>query len=644
MKHLRQKDKDTRNPFHVKFNLTEKTIATLLFSSASVAVVVSAAILYTLIEGSFTFFTAPEVDILQFFFGAKWVPHGQTPSFGILPLLSGTLLIAGGTILIGAPLGIGAAIFLSEFASDRLRSIIKPIIEILAGIPSIVYGFFALMFISPIFRDFFGAGYFNAVSAIIVMSVMVLPIIVSISDDSMKAVPNHYRESSLAVGATKWETAVKIVMPAASSGIIAGVLLGLARAIGETMVVTLVAGSIARFSINPLDEVMTMTSYIAKVATGDIPPGVAVSAGFAVGLLLFAITFTINFIASKVVIKIKDGTPIKRNKKTFLSKLFSTIHLSILNKGIDNFKLVIKKLFQNFSQLFSKVKKPRSFSLEARYRRGKIGRSLIGSSLIFSVLFLIVLIVSITQQGIGELSFEFITSLPSYLRPDSAGIYPAIMGSIYLMLLTILFSAPLGVGAAIYLNEFARDTSYTRFLRRIIQNLAGVPSIVFGLMGFIIFVRMSGFGPSLLSGSLTLTIMVLPIIIVSTEEALKSVPGGFREAARGVGSTPWQTVRHHVLPYAIPGVLTGIILSVSRAIGETAPILFMAAAFSKTIPTGIFDGFLALPTTIFYWTTDAKPILHDKAASAIIVLLIILLAMNFIAIIIRQRAQAKRDW
>ena len=644
MVNLRPKRNNDSNPFFVKFNLKENVITVLLFASASVAVVVSAAIIYTLVEGSFSFFTSPQVNIFEFFFGTKWVPHGQNPKFGILPLLSGTFLIAGGTILIGAPLGIGAAIYLSEFASFRLRSAVKPIIEILAGIPSIVYGFFALMFISPIFRDSFGAEYFNAISAIIVMSVMVLPIVVSISDDAMKAVPNHLRESSLAIGATKWETATKVVMPAASSGIIAAVLLGLARAVGETMIVTLVAGSIARLTINPLEEVMTMTAYIAKVATGDIPPGIAVSAGFAVGLLLFVITYLINTIAARIVIRIKTGTTVKSKKNKSEISIKSNFFNIIENKIIIPLSNFFTIFLRYFSIPFVILRKKKSFSLEARYKRGKIGKTLIGSCLIFATVFLIILIISILQQGIGELNISFLTSLPSYLHSEDAGIYPAIMGSIYLMILTILFSAPIGVGAAVYLNEFAQDTKYTRFLRRIIQNLAGVPSIVFGLMGFIIFVRMANFGPSLLSGSLTLTIMILPIIVVATEESLKSVPEVFRVAAKGVGSTKWQTVRFHVLPNAIPGILTGIILSISRAIGETAPILFMAAAFSKTIPSGIFDSFLALPTTIFYWTTDAKNILHEKAASTIIVLLAILLAMNAIAIIIRQRSQAKRDW
>jgi phosphate transport system permease protein len=207
-----------------------------------------------------------------------------------------------------------------------------------------------------------------------------------------------------------------------------------------------------------------------------------------------------------------------------------------------------------------------------------------------------------------------------------------------------VFAVPMGVGTAIYLNEFSKDNRYTRFLRRIIQNLAGVPSIVFGLVGLSVFSRLFGFGPSLLSGSLTLAIMILPVIVVATEESLKAVPDSFREASRGLGATKWQTVRHHVLPYAIPGTLTGVILALSRAIGETAPILFIGSLFAKTAPSGILDGFLALPITIFYWTRHPKIQFHDLAASTIIVLLVILLSMNLVAILIRQHAQARRDW
>jgi phosphate ABC transporter permease subunit PstA len=428
------------------------------------------------------------------------------------------------------------------------------------------------------------------------------------------------------MGATKWETSVKVVMPAASSGIIASILLGLARALGETMVVVLAAGSIAKLTLNPLDEVQTMTSYIAQVATGDIPPGVAVSAAFAVGLVLFVITYIINLIAGRVVLRIKRGGVVAK-KETWMSRYTKKIYTGI----ISLWNILLRRTHD------------KKISLQRRYLKGKIGVTTVATCLLVAVVFLVLLIASVLEQGLPGIDWTFLTSFPSSI-PSKAGIYPVIIGSIYLVCLTLVFAVPMGVGAAIYLNEFAKDNRYTRFLRRIIQNLAGVPSIVFGLVGLAVFSRLFGFGPSLLAGSLTLAIMILPVIVVATEESLKSVPDSFREASRGLGATKWQTVRHHVLPYAVPGTLTGVILALSRAIGETAPILFIGALFAKTAPSGILDGFLALPITIFYWTRHPKLQFHDLAASTIIVLLVILLSMNIIAIIIRQRSQSRRDW
>lgn len=612
--------------FNRKKAFKERFIIWMLFLTASIAIMVSAAIIYTLLEGSASFFLDPAVNILEFFTGSKWTPNGTNPHFGLLPLFSGTLLVAGGALLIGAPLGIGAALYLSEFAAKRVRIIAKPVIEVLAGIPSIVYGFFALLVISPFFRQYFGASYFNAASAIIVMAIMVLPIIVSVSDDAMNAVPKHLRDASLAMGATKWETSVKIVMPAASSGIIASLLLGLARALGETMVVVLAAGSIARLTLNPFEEVQTMTAYIAQVATGDIPPGVAVSAAFAVGLVLFIITYVINIIAGKVVLRIKRGG-VSSKKQTQFTRFITSLPAT----------------FGSLKHHFYLRTHDKHVSLKRRYLKGKIGIMLVANCLLIAVIFLVFLLISIFEQGWSSINWTFLSSYPS-ATPTKAGIYPVILGSIYLVSLTLVFAVPMGVGTAIYLNEFSKDNRYTRFLRRIIQNLAGVPSIVFGLVGLSVFSRLFGFGPSLLSGSLTLAIMILPVIVVATEESLKAVPDSFREASRGLGATKWQTVRYHVLPYAIPGTLTGVILALSRAIGETAPILFIGSLFAKTAPSGIFDSFLALPITIFYWTRHPKIQFHDLAASTIIVLLVILLSMNLVAILIRQRTQARRDW
>jgi len=624
------------NPFRKRLRPGETLALLLLFIAASIVVAISAAIIYTLANGSIDFFSSGEASVFEFLTGDKWTPSGKDPQFGVLPLLAGTAMIAGGALLIGAPLGIGAAVYLSEFAGSRTRSILKPVIELLAGIPSIVYGFFALLIISPIFQEHFGASYFNAISAIVVLAIMILPIVVSISDDSMRAVPRELREASYAMGATRWETATRVVIPGASSGIIASLLLGLGRALGETMVVALAAGSIARYHFDPFQGVQTMTAYIAQVATGDIPPGVGVDAAYAVGLLLFIITFIVNMIAASIGKRINTGRSTGKKRRISLEPVTTRIA-----RGVQP---IAHRLGETVHKIRTRIRpRKRELTLRRRYIKSRIGMTVTGSSLVVGVIFLAFLMWSVISQGIGGIDGQFLSYFPSRW-PDKAGIYPVILGSLYLVALTMIIAVPVGVGAAIYLVEIAPDRLYTRFLRRVIQNLAGVPSIVFGLVGVAIFVRMFDLKLSLLAGSLTLAIMALPIIIVSTEEALKSVPMGFREAARGLGASRWTTVRHHVLPNALPGILTGSILALSRAIGETAPILFIGFTFAKVPPGSVMDPFLALPLTIFYWTRHEKAAFHDLAASTILVLLIILFIMNSIAIIIRHRAQSRRKW
>lgn len=281
--------------------------------------------------------------------------------------------------------------------------------------------------------------------------------------------------------------------------------------------------------------------------------------------------------------------------------------------------------------------------LRKRYLVGRIGRALSGLSLVLAAVFLGFLLWDVFSQGLQAIDWHFITSDVSTV-PENAGILNAALGTIYLMLVTMAVSVPLGVAAAIYLEEFAEDTAFRRSLQRLIENLAGVPSIVFGLLGLSLFVRAFDLDRSLLSGGLTLGLLVLPIVVVSAEEALSAVPDEFRDAARAMGATEWQVVRDHVLPNALPGILTGTILAMSRAIGETAPILFMASVFMRGAPTALLDGFLALPMQIFHWTKFPQEEFHILAAGAIIVLLAILLLMNSVAVVIRQWALSRRKW
>ena len=601
-----------------------------LFASASLSVVASALIIYTLAEGTIEFFLAEEATLLGFIGGGEWVPNGRNPRFGIWPLLSGSFLIAGGALLIAVPLGVSAALYLSEFASNRSRKILKPAVEILSGIPSVVHGFFALLVISPFIRTYFDASYFNAASAIIVVAAMILPIIVSISDDAIRAIPREMREASLALGATRWETASRVVLPAARSGIVASVLLALARAVGETMAVTLAAGSVASLHLDPLREVQTLTAYIAQVATGDIPPGTATDAGFAVGATLFILTYTANTLAIGATKKRLGRKPGKLSKSLGnLSRKTRSVISSFSNGDIPG-RVPVDPLSPNSTDL-------------KRRRSEVIWRRLIGSSLLLGMGFLTILLHSVIKAGAPGIDLAFLTDYPSS-RAHLAGIGPVILGSIWLIALTMVFALPAGVGAAVYLTEMSRPSPINLFLRRTIQNLAAVPSIIFGLVGLYVFSRMLGFGLSLLTGSLTLAMMVLPMIVVTSEEALLAVPKGFREGALAVGATRWQAVRYHVLPNAVPGIATGAILSVARALGETAPILFVASIFSKTAPTGVLDGFMAMPIQIFFWTRHPSQSFQDLAASTILVLLMLLLILNAMALFVRNRAEARRSW
>ncbi|MGX8178014.1 phosphate ABC transporter permease PstA [Exiguobacterium artemiae] len=257
--------------------------------------------------------------------------------------------------------------------------------------------------------------------------------------------------------------------------------------------------------------------------------------------------------------------------------------------------------------------------------------------LLFGLVVLGILLSGVIRDGAAWLSLDFLQNAPSR-RPDRAGIYPALMGSIFLMLLIIPMIFILGVGAAIYLEEYAKKGRMTSFIEVNISNLAGVPSIVFGLLGLTFFVRNMGFGSTLIAGALTLALMSLPVVIVSSQEAIRAVPQAMRHASLALGASKWQTTFKVVLPASLPGVITGIILAVSRAIGETAPLIMVGAAiFIARAPEGIFSEFTALPIQIYNWTSRPQADFQGLAAAGIIVLMVILLTMNSLAIWIRNR-------
>lgn len=284
----------------------EAVIHVFLAACAAVSVLTTVGIVMVLLVESLQFFR--EVSLYEFLFDTRWTPLIKPQHFGVLPLVCGTLLVTGGAIVVAAPLGLGTAIYLSEYASPAVREVIKPMLEVLAGIPSVVYGVIAVTTISPLVREVFDSdSIFNAFSASIVVGFMILPTIISLSEDVLRSVPRDLRSAAFALGATKFDVTVKVVVPAALSGIVASFLLAISRAVGETMAVTLAAGATPKMTLNPLDSVQTMTAYIVQVSKGDTPAGsIEYRTIFAVGLALFFSTMLLNLLAQGILSRMRE--------------------------------------------------------------------------------------------------------------------------------------------------------------------------------------------------------------------------------------------------------------------------------------------------------------------------------------------------
>lgn len=286
----------------------ESIIQGVLFFCGILSMFTTIGIVWVLIQQAWLFFGNPEVSIVEFLTGTQWTP--EIGAFGAWPLITATLITSLIGMLVAIPLGLAAAIYLSEYASERARSIIKPILEILAGVPTVVYGYFALSFITPMLRNIFGnnvVNIYNMAAAGIAMGILILPLIASLSEDALSAVPNSLRNASFGLGATKLETATRIVIPAAASGLAAAFIIGISRAVGETMIVALAAGAGPNLTANPFNSAETITGHIARISGGDLSYGsIQYSSIFALGLLLFTITLSLNILSRRIVARFRE--------------------------------------------------------------------------------------------------------------------------------------------------------------------------------------------------------------------------------------------------------------------------------------------------------------------------------------------------
>lgn len=284
----------------------ERIIAAALLGCGLVTILTTIGIILSLSTETISFFS--RVSLWEFLTEHRWTPMFDPAYFGILPLLSGTFLIAAGSALVAVPLGLASAIYLSEYAPDRVRRVIKPILELLAGVPTVVYGYFALTFLTPLLKKLIpDLDVFNALSAFLTVGIMITPLISSMSEDAMLSVSRSMREAAYALGATRFEVAVKVVLPAALSGVSASVILAVSRAVGETMIVALAAGATPKMTLNPLQSIQTMTGFIAQVSQGDLEMGsLAYKAIYAVGMTLFLSTLAMNMLAKWITYRFQE--------------------------------------------------------------------------------------------------------------------------------------------------------------------------------------------------------------------------------------------------------------------------------------------------------------------------------------------------
>ena len=631
-------------------NAREGAMGTLLFLTAIVAVLAVFFIIAFLLQDALPIFE--KTGLSSFLSGETWRPTASVPEYGAFPLSTGTILVTLGAMLIATPLGIGSAIYIAELASPRVKALVKPAIELLAGIPSVVYGFFGLVVLTNWLRVTFDVPTGESwLAGSILLGIMALPTIISVAEDAISAVPREYKEGSFAVGATHWQTISRVIIPSSLSGITAALILGMGRAIGETMAVMMVTGNAAIIPepiTNVLSPVRTLTGTLG-IEMGEVAVGSEhYHALFGVAVVLLAITLLVNVSAVLIMERLREkntagaGRPRRllspaqwERAKAVAGPLLAGLLgvLVLLLAGPLPAGILLLALFA-CRQAVHRIP-PKTAQ--------RVAFGLLALSIGVVILFLGVILFDIISHGLPALTWEFLTEPPRDLG-RAGGIFPAIIGTLSLVSGAILFALPTGMGAAVYLTEYTRENALTRIIRSGVDLLNGTPSIVFGLFGFSFLVLYLNLGVSLLVGQVTLGLMVLPTIIRTTEEALRSVPDSLREGSLALGATRWQTIWRVILPPAVPGVLTGTILSIGRAAGETAPILFTAVVFSRRfLPSSVLEPVMALPYHLFILSTNVPGAGQNQYGTALVLLLLVI-GIYMVAIVIRTRFTKSVKW
>lgn len=574
--------------------IKEATSKILFAVAAIICIIAVIAIFAFLIMESVPAFK--QIGFFKFLFGAEWKPDGDdtftsavSGSYGVLKMVVGTLVSTVGALLFGGTLGVFTAVFISRFCPKKLKGVFSTVINLLAGIPSVVYGFFGIYVLLPFLGNFSQNGSGSGVLATsLVLGIMILPTVVSLSKTSLDAVPQGYYEGARALGATHEQAVYKTVVPAAKSGIVASLILALGRALGETMAVQMVAGNAVNYPTGLFKSFRTLTANIVLEMgyAGELQMGALVATG--VVLLLFVLA--VNVLAGLVT---NGGKKEKANKR-----------------GLH---------------LFDGI----SYKLKAE----KIGFVVSWICAIFAGLALVFIVGWIVVNGISHISWDFIFTDYSVVDYKRYTIGPSIVVTLMVVALSIVVSVPIGVATAVYLNEYSkRGSKIVKAIRTCIDILSSVPSIVYALFGAITFKVWFGGTISVLAGSFTITLMLLPIVVRSTEESLKTVSDALREGSYALGAGKVRTIFKIVLPSALPGIMSAIILAMGRVVSESAPFIYTMGSSIQPMPT-LEQGYMGSGTTLavaLYVFANEGKYMNEAYATAF-VLIVIVLGLNLLA-------------
>jgi len=640
-------------------NFKEKAGKTVFTIAAMICVIAVIAIFGFMLVKSLPAFR--KIGFFNFVFGDNWSPDrldkyddaSLSGTYGVFKMIIGTLAATVGALVIGGTLGYFTAVFIAFYCPERLKKIFSSTVNLLAGIPSVVYGFFGIMFLLPLLANFAPNNGSGLLATSLILGIMIMPTVVSLSKTSLEAVPRAYYEGALALGSTHSQAVFGTVTKAAKSGVTASLVLGIGRALGETMAVVMVAGNSVAYPDSLFNSFRVLTANIVMEMgyAGEVQQGALVATGVILLVFVLIVNLIFGAISKKTIKSAVNKTGLfsrifkKDDEKSGVKNSVASGVASKITSGVatdekggeknDAKNGVTKRniFFEKIGDFFS--------SLKYKMKTASVGAGVSVGAGIFAGITLLLIIGFVLVKGAPTLFTNPHLLFGKYeFNSEKITILPSIATTLMTVALSLLVAVPIGICTAIFLNEYAKKNNvFIKIIRGAIDLLNGVPSIVYGLFGMITFVALIKGRSTIMAGSLTVGIMLLPTIVRSTEESLKSVQDSLREGSFALGAGKMRTIFKIVLPSALPGILSAIILSMGRVISESAPFIYTMGSVISAMPGGYFDSNATLAVALYRLSGEGWYV--NEAYATAVVLIVLVLALNFLAELIAGKLNKK---